>query len=113
MPDDGVCTYWKRKKLLLILHTILSISNKVRDIWSEWLIIFTSGIFSQQMVASLVVHAMVSKEKGAKHYTSNTLSMEPFDDVNQRMHQLVNIKTERVILSCLDIISPIWTKQMS
>ena len=70
MPDDGVCTYWKRKKLLLILHTILSISNKVRDIWSEWLIIFTSGIFSQQLVepvASLVVHAMVSKEYGAKH----------------------------------------------
>ena len=65
MPDDGVCTYWKRKKLLLILHTILSISNKVRDIWSEWIIIFTSGIFSQQLVepvASLVVHAMVSKE---------------------------------------------------
>ena len=78
-----------RNKLLLILHTILSISNKVRVIWSELLIIFTSGMFSQQLVepvASLVVQALVSKEKGAKHYTSNTLSMELIDDVNQRMH---------------------------
>ena len=30
--------------------------------------------------------------------------MELFDDVNQRMHQLMIIKTERVILSCLGII---------
>ena len=54
-----------RKKLLLILLKILSISNKVRVIWSEWLIIFTSGMFSQQLVepvASLVVAAMVSIE---------------------------------------------------
>ena len=29
-----------------------------------------------------------------------------FEDVNQRMHQIVIIKTERVILSCLDIIFP-------
>ena len=84
------------------------ISNKVRVIWSEWLIIFTSAMFSQQLVepvASLAVQALVSKEKGAKHFTY-TLSMELFDDVNQRMHQLVIIKTERVILSCLDIIFP-------
>ena len=52
-----------------MLHTILSISNKVRSIWSEWLIIFTSGMFSQQLVepvapgvAALVVPAMVSME---------------------------------------------------
>ena len=101
--------YWKRKKLLLILHTILSISNKVRVIWSEWLTIFTSDMLSQQLVeavASLVVQALVSEEKGAKHYTFNTLSMEIFDNVNQRMHQFVIIKTERVILSFLDIIFP-------
>ena len=63
-PDDGVSTYWKGKKLLLVLHTILSISNKIRIIWSEWLIITTSGMFSQQLVgpvASLVVPAMVSR----------------------------------------------------
>ena len=66
-------------------------------------------MFSQQLVkpvALLAVQALVSKEKGAKHYTSNTLSMELIDDVNQRMHHLVIIKTERVILSCLDIIFP-------
>ena len=66
-------------------------------------------MFPQQLVepvASLVLQALVSKEKGAKHYTSNILSMVLFDDVNQRMHQLVIIKAERVILSCLDIIFP-------
>ena len=87
----------------------MSISNKVRVIWSESLIIFTAGMFSQQLVepvALLAVQALVSKEKGANHYTSNTLSMELIDDVNQRMHHLVIIKTERVILSCLDIIFP-------
>ena len=66
-------------------------------------------MFPQQLVepvASLVLQALVSTEKGAKHYTSNTLSMELFDDVNQCTHQLVIIKTERVILSCLDIIFP-------
>ena len=34
-------------------------------IWSEWLIIFTSGMFSQQLVdpvASLVVTAILSRE---------------------------------------------------
>ena len=47
------------------------------------------GHVSQQLVesvASLVVPAMVSREQGDKHYTSNTLSKELFDDVNQRMH---------------------------
>ena len=66
-------------------------------------------MLSQQLVepvASLVVQALVSKEKGANHYTSNTLSMELIEDVNQRIHHLVIIKTERVILSCLEIIFP-------
>ena len=66
-------------------------------------------MFSQQLVelvASLAVPALVSKEEGTKHFTSNTLSMELFDDVNQRMHQLMIIKTERVMLNCLDIIFP-------
>ena len=43
----------------------VSISNKVRVKWSECLIIFTSGMFSQQLVepvVSLVVQALVSRE---------------------------------------------------
>ena len=54
------------------------ISNKVRVIWSECLKIFASGMFSQQLlepVASLAAAPKVSREKGAKHYTSNTLSI--------------------------------------
>ena len=55
------------------------------------------GHVSQQLVepvASLVVPAtvyMVSREQGDKRYTSNTLSMELYDAVNQHMHQIVII----------------------
>ena len=42
-------------------------------------------VFQQlvEPVATLVVPAMVSREKGDQHYTSSTLSMELFDNVNR------------------------------
>ena len=52
-------------KLLLNLYTILLILNEVRVIWSEWLIISTTGMFSQSLVepvASAVVPAIVPRE---------------------------------------------------
>ena len=66
-------------------------------------------MFSQQLVepvVSLVVQLWCLGNRGTNTSRRNTLSMELFDDVNQRMHQLLIIKTERVILSCLDIIFP-------
>ena len=72
-------------------------------------IIFASGMFLSSLLSQL--HRLLYPlwclgNRGDKQYTSNTLPIELFDDFNQRMHQIVIILTERVILSCLDIIFP-------